>query len=389
MSLVIAERLAHLDAATWDALTKTSSVFMQRPFLRALELAAPANLSPRYALLFDGDQPIAALVLQLVRVDGRSALVTRNPLAQLVDERALVLGNLAAWGTTGIALRHGVDARLVVPQALRLVDRLRRFEKAEGTVSVALIKDAMAGIDEVSLRKAGYQRAPSGVDMQLVCEPQWTSLDGYLSSLAAKRRRAVKKTLEEVEAAGYRMRRLSLDEVRAAESRLESLYGQVWANADVRPLRLSGRFFVELQRELGDDCVITALEKNGVIDGFAVCLKNGGDAVAYYLGYEKTAEAPLYLRLLVAMMEQAFAWGSSRLSMGRTSEEPKARLGAVPETTNLWVKHRAPPMNWAVGAILGTIEEAVVSSHHVFKEPKALKASPLAFGREGKIAFSE
>lgn len=364
MQVVLAEKLSHLDGARWDALTRDSGVFLQRPFLSALETAAPANVSPRYALLFDGDEAIAALVMQLVRIEGRSALA-HAPIAHFVDERALVLGNLAAWGATGVATASPLR---VLPEALKLVDRLRRFEKADGVVNMALVKDVAPELDELSLRKAGYQRAPSGVDMQLRREPEWTSLDGYLSSLAAKRRRAVKKTIEEVEAAGYCVRRLTLEDVQREEARLDSLYGQVWANADVRPLKLSGRFFVELQRRLGDDCVITALEKDGRIDGFAVSLKNGDDCVGYYLGYEKSVEAPLYLRLLLAMLERAFDWRSSRLSLGRTCEDTKARLGAVPVSTQLWLKHRTPPMNWAVGAVLGTLHDLPVPTHRVFRE---------------------
>lgn len=363
LQVVLAEKLSHLDTARWDALTNNAGVFLQRPFLAALEAAAPPNVSPRYALFFDGDEAVAALVLQLVRIQGRSAL-SHAPLAQFVDERALVLGNLAAWGATGIATTD----RRVFPEALKLLDRIRRFEKSDGVVNMALVKDVMPTLDELEVRKAGYQRAPSGVDMQLKCEPEWTSLDGYLASLAAKRRRAVKKTVEEVETAGYRTRSLSLDDVQREEARLDSLYGQVWANAEVRPLKLTGRFFVELKRRLGDDCIITALEKDGLIDGFAVSLKNGDDCVGYYLGYEKSVEAPLYLRLLLAMLERAFAWRSRRLSLGRTCEDTKARLGAVPVTTQLWMKHRTPPVNWAVGAILGTMEDAPVPEHRVFRE---------------------
>lgn len=364
LQVVLAEKLSHLDGARWDALTSNAGVFLQRPFLSALETAAPANVSPRYALFFDGDDAIAALVLQLVRIEGRSALA-HAPLAHFVDERALVLGNLAAWGSTGLAT---AAPRRVLPEAMKLVDRLRRFEKSEGVVNVALVKDVAPALDELEVRKAGYRRAPSGVDMQLRCEPEWTSLEGYLASLAAKRRRAVKKTVDEIDAAGYRPRRLSLDDVQREEARLDALYGQVWANAEVRPLKLTGRFFVELQRRLGDECVITALEKDNRIDGFAVSLKNGDDCVGYYLGYDKAVSAPLYLRLLLAMLERAFDWGSRRLSLGRTCEDTKARLGAVPVSTQLWLKHRTPPMNWAVGALLGTMHDAPVPTHRVFRE---------------------
>jgi hypothetical protein len=364
--VAIAERLAHLDSTAWSHLTRTSSVFMQAPFLRALEDALPANLSPRYALMYRGDEPIAALTLQLVRLEGRSAVkpsVPLSPLAQLVDERALVLGNLVGWGDTGLALGPGADPDLAWREALQLMDRLRRFERKDGIVAVSFVKDA--GTHEPALRKHGYQLAPSGADMQL--EVPWASFEAYLASLSANPRRAVKKTLQQVTDAGYVVRSLSLEDLARHEARLDALYGQVWANADVRPLRLEGRFFVELKRRLGDDCALIGLEKDGRLDAFGVCLRSGETCVGYYLGYDKAVEAPLYLRLLISVLEQAIAWRSSIASMGRTSEEPKSRLGAVAGPSSLWVRHRVPPLNWAVGAVLGTLEEAEVPSHRVFK----------------------
>jgi predicted N-acyltransferase len=370
VQFALAERISHLDSAAWNELTKDASVFMRRPFLTALERALPANVAPRYALLYRGEEVLAAACLQLVRVEGRSAISSGSPLSgitQLFDERALVLGSLVGWGDTGLVMKPGADAELVWNETLRLMDKLRRFEKSEGVVNVSFVKDAAVDDDEPALRARGYQRAPSGPDMLLELDPAWGDLDGYLASLASKRRRAVKKTFEDLEATGHRVRRLSVDDLRANEARLDALYGQVWANAEVRPLRLSGRFFVELQQQLGEDCVVMGLERDGVLDGFGVCLRSGKTCVGYYLGYDKSVEAPLYLRLLVSILEQGLAWKCARVSMGRTAEEPKARLGAVPGNAALWVKHRTPPFNWAVGAILGTMEAPEVETHRVFR----------------------
>ncbi len=370
VQFALAERVGHLDAAAWDALTRGAGVFLQRPFLQALEAATPANLAPRYALMYLDGAPIAALHLQLVRVDGRSAGL--QGVAQWVDERALVLGNLAAWGDTGIAIAPGADAEQVWREALRLVDRLRRFEKAEGAVNVAFVKDAAGEDDERALRRQGYQRAPTGPDMQLAVDPAWVSFDGYLASLAAKRRRAVKKTIEQVAAAGYTVRRLTVAELEANEARLDALYGQVWAAADVHPVRLSGRFFVELQRRVGDACAIVGLiAADGRLDGFGVTLRSGEGSVGYYLGYDKAVDAPLYLRLLISILEQGLAWKSARISMGRTAEETKQRLGATAGPLGLWVKHRTPPVNWAVGAILGSIPRPALAAHRAFRDDAA------------------
>ena len=47
----VSDRIDALDPGRWDRVTGTSSLFLSRDYLRALENACPANLSPRYALI--------------------------------------------------------------------------------------------------------------------------------------------------------------------------------------------------------------------------------------------------------------------------------------------------------------------------------------------------
>jgi hypothetical protein len=130
---------------------------------------------------------------------------------------------------------------------------------------------------------------------------------------------------------------------------------------------LTGRFFTELKARLGEACEVTGIERDGQLDGFAVALKNRESCVGYYLGFDRSVDAPLYLRLLLSTIEAGIAWRVASVSMGRTAEEPKARLGATPVDGFLWVKHRTPPLNWAVGAVLGSIATPAAPSHRVFR----------------------
>jgi hypothetical protein len=65
----IADALAMLDADAWRALTADAGFFMSHDYLTGLEPVLPANLAPRYALIFDGDQqPVAAVYMQLAQI---------------------------------------------------------------------------------------------------------------------------------------------------------------------------------------------------------------------------------------------------------------------------------------------------------------------------------
>ncbi|MBK8269325.1 MAG: hypothetical protein IPK83_13875 [Planctomycetes bacterium] len=122
-----------------DAITAGASVFMRRPYLMAVETCGPANITPRYAIIFRDEVPAAALVLQVVELSGssvtcrngkaRSAVGKSNLSARAgaavkgaskqlrtsalsrINSKFLVCGNLMSWGLHGVAIAEGEDGR--------------------------------------------------------------------------------------------------------------------------------------------------------------------------------------------------------------------------------------------------------------------------------------
>jgi hypothetical protein len=75
----------------------------------------------------------------------------------------------------------------------------------------------------------------------------------------------------------------------------------------------------------------------------------------------------LYLRLLHASIEDALSLGARRLAFGRTALEPKARLGARPTSTVVYLQHRVPVMNWLLKALLCGVEPEPAPDRNPFK----------------------
>src|ERR1041384_6483333 len=65
-----ADRVDFLDRQRWDDVTAGGSLFLRRDVLRVLEQHGPENILPRYAMIFRGDKPVAALTAQIVSVTG-------------------------------------------------------------------------------------------------------------------------------------------------------------------------------------------------------------------------------------------------------------------------------------------------------------------------------
>ena len=68
LQIALSDRIGQLDATSWDTVSRGQSVFFSRPYLEMLQSVAPENIEPRFALVCRGDEPIAGLCAQVVKV---------------------------------------------------------------------------------------------------------------------------------------------------------------------------------------------------------------------------------------------------------------------------------------------------------------------------------
>ena len=165
---------------------------------------------------------------------------------------------------------------------------------------------------------------------------------------------------------------------------MHELYLAVQSHATVRLVTLPPTYLPALAQAAGDNFRCTVIRRGGRIVGFVTSLRDGDSAIGYYIGFDRSAAAeglPIYLRLLHATIDDAIAWQSTRLSLGRTALEPKAGLGARPETMNVWLRHRVPAVNWLLRGLLGAVPHAEAPERNPFKTGAATepgKVSPEA-----------
>jgi hypothetical protein len=197
--------------------------------------------------------------------------------------------------------------------------------------------------------------------------PKWRTYDDYLASLTSKYRKTARQLDKDVIAGGGR-----LEELRDLGSHAETihnLYKQTQSNARFRPVTLRPEFLPLLGERLGDDMRCTVLKRDEQILGFVTTVRDGETAVGYYIGFDRKSneEVPIYLRLLLSVVEDAVKLGCRRLSLGRTALEPKARLGARPEPMRVWIRHRLPMLNVLVRGLLHTISHDEAPERNPFK----------------------
>lgn len=374
--LALAERVDFLDGDAWDGVTRASSLFLGRAFLRTLETHPPATHAGFVrALLYRDGEPVAAIAAQTVELSLQALATPGSKRARAarvlpIDERVLVCGSLLSCGQHGVAFAPGIDARGAWPGIAHALERVRRMDDLAGDASLVVVKDVpAAGLESAaSLSASSFRAVETEPDMVLELRKGWRTFDDYLASLASNYRKAARVITKDVDAAGATVERIR--DVEREAPALHALYLQVHERQKMRVATLDPRFLPELAKALGDDLRILGVRRAGALDGFVCCVRDGDTAVGWFLGYDSGAAAqyPVYLRLLQALVAEAIDLGCARLSLGRTALEPKARLGARPHALSVWVKHKIPALNAALRGLVHVVTHDEPPERTPFRE---------------------
>jgi Acetyltransferase (GNAT) domain len=362
-AFAVADSIDFFDKAHWDQVTSHDSLFLSRRYLRVLEEAGPENLRQRYALIFRGKEPVAAIAAQSVSVSVarlRKKAASNGRLDRL-EEKMLVCGNLLSWGMHGISFAPNADHEALWPAVAEAVYRLRRVDKLFGDTAFVMVKDITDthAAAASALSRFSYRELETEPNMVLDISPQWKTYDDYLASLTSRYRKQAKQIEKEVTAAGCTVEEIKTGEIARNAEQLHALYLQTHKNARLRLVTLPVAFLPTLARELGEDMRFTVLRKDDQLLGFVTTVKDGETAVGYYIGFDRkvNADIPIYFRLLQSVVGHALALGCKRLSLGRTALEPKARLGARPDPMRVWIRHRIPMLNVIVHGLLHALDD--------------------------------
>ena len=388
LDIAIADRFSQLSEAAWVQVTAAGSFFHSAAYQRAFERFRPPNIEPRFALISRGDTPLAAVCLQIARIDltqvgegSRRKKLRLHQLSSKLGQRILICGNLLAYGLHGVCFAPGTEADrdLIWNAVAEVLYRVRRAEKLAGSADLVLIKDLddRAKSESVVLKKLSYGPVPTEPNMVLALDAAWRTHADYLGSLTSKYRSDIKNRIfKKFDESGCAVERLT-DAAPLGET-LHALYLQVHGNATLRPFTLPATYWSGLAEAGGTNVVIHTARQGERILGFIVSLKDGDTAFAYHIGFDRAAAEsgiPIYLRLLHASLAQAIEFGGCRrVSFGRTALEPKARMGCVPEPTYIWARHRHPMLNQIVQPLLKLIEHDVAPEFTPFKTAETTKS---------------
>lgn len=357
----------------WDQAAPPDNLFLQRPYLTALETSPPKGMGFRYAIVYLDGRPWGVVYAQLLDFQGAESLryapsstypacffstfgqFLRGLVARQVEFTSLVCGNLMLSGEHGFAIPEGtVPIAEVVDQAVRL---MRQDAEAEGIdVSVVLLKDFYPERPE---GQRGFQAKEFHAfciqpSMVMTLDPAWAGFQDYLDALSSKYRVRAKKA-RKLLARQVTRKLLTAEDVRSSQHGIYALYREIADDSGFNVISLSEDYFTSLHAQMDGNMVVQGYFENGTLIGFITGILNtNGDLEAHFLGYDQDRNPgyKLYLNMLLDLVDLGIARGARRVVFARTAEEIKSSVGAVAVPLVCYIRHRSRFVNRFIRPLL-------------------------------------
>lgn len=397
------DSIHYVPADAWAKVVPESRLFMRPVYLSALESSGSTDLRHRYALLYDGRQPVAAVAMQIHQFSGESlgSRQKRDPaetraslrgkvgaaLRKATDRvtlRVLICGNAFVTGEHGFCHVPGIEPVDAFVGLADVVYRVRRADKLHGQVAGVLIKDFYVSPSEASsaassdtsnqgaqqLTRFGYREFSVDPQMVVVLRPEWQSFDDYVAAMNAKYRSRVRGARRK--GANLHKRRFAVDEIVDRHTEIRRLFAAVHEKASFRIADLPADYFPALAEALGSDFGMHGYFLDDQLVGFTTSIRWGGQRSileGHYLGldYEFNVEHAIYQNILYDDVSEALERGCSELLLGRTALAIKSAIGAVPRPVTCYVRHRNPASNAVVKPFFGFVKPTTWTQRNPFK----------------------
>lgn len=382
--LSLNESLHMVHRKDWNTVAREAGPYLQYDHLLALEDRMGAEMDFRYVIYYNTqNRPIGIACFQVVDLEDRGSTygdklcrLGKHLGSRLLEDRrvrCLVAGNVFHAGDHGSHFVEGVSTE---QRIATVADTLLRLEKGDPfpTKASALIVKDIVQQPATSLPPEppkGYHLMRTDVNMVMALDPNWKDLDDYQAVLTAKARTRLKSVLKRSDA--LHVRPLDAHGIEQRAERLQLLFDNVLARSPFVMGRLNVAVYANWKQQHGDALRFLAYELGNEMVGFSAAFITTDRLDAHYVGLENdhNERHAVYQRMLVDLLKCAMEHGLRQINFGRTAEQAKSNLGAVPEDMYFLVRHRNPVANKLVGPLLRSVEPATFELRDPFKRMTA------------------
>ena len=380
--LVISDSIKLVNKEHWDSISADRNLYLSRPYLEGLEEGMENGMEFRYVIYYcEKYTPIGIAYFQSVLLEDKGSPYRDRVqrLGERIGSRAmkemkariLVNGNVFQCGENGYLFDERLSREEILEMLSETLERLKGDEEMAQRPTFLMFKEVRKGSIEPTseiLKKKGYHHLHMDLNMCLHVDQGWDGLDGYLQALTSKARTRVKRIMKlskdlEIES-------LDTEAIRKELARIDELFEYILDGSEFQFGRLDMAVYAEWKERLGDDFIFRAYRIDGRMVGFSTAFRHDGFMEAQYVGYdpELNRSHSIYQRMLIQYLQDAMEKGVLNLNLGRTAEQAKSSLGAVPVDMMLYVKHRNMIANKLIRPILSSVHPSEFEQRSPFKQ---------------------
>lgn len=336
-------------------------MLLQTEYLKALEVAAPKNISLFYLGIFKNNTLIGVAIIQRVQLYlkdmFRNTTVScfktflRDTISKLLKGTILVIGNLTHTGQHGMYFSPEAITRTdFYAYVFKGVSEIENIIKqTEGkTIRLILLKDFFKDdimLDAILFQKEKLHKAIVQPNMIMDVRDVWACNADYVSCMKKKYRTRYKRAKKKLNNIGCR--EMSLDEIDTNSQLLHKLYLNVSDNATFNTFILPENHFYTYKTLLKEKFRVFGYYLNEELVGFFTLILNNKQLETYFLGYKTEHQHPnqLYLNMLYEMAKFGIDHNFKSIVYARTAMEIKSSVGAKPEAMVMYLKHTNTILN--------------------------------------------
>lgn len=350
----------------WERLQPKDNIFLQSPYLLALQQFPPKQIKFCYLVFYKDNEPIGISYNQIFHLDASESVQDKDKAAT-TSKRAcildmlrrtvkswvlrtsnfdlLVCGNILLTGEYGYYFGQNYSAEAQILWIEQSLDILPRILKAQinQNINLNFIKDypvAKAAPQLAQFGKAGYHAFTIQPCMRIELRPHWLTFDNYIDDMHSKyrvrARRALKKGLE------IEKRELSVEEIAANIEDIHRLYKLIADGVGFNAFTLHERYFLALKQYLGENFKLVGYFLNGKMIAFYTAIFSGEEMEAHFLGVDATTNHShqTYLNILYDLVRMGIYHQKKVVDFARTALEIKSSVGAVAGDMYCFMRHR-------------------------------------------------
>ncbi|MCI5056513.1 MAG: GNAT family N-acetyltransferase [Flavobacteriales bacterium] len=375
---------AEIPHGTWTAVAKETNGYFDLEFLRIMEENNKSNMEFRYAMIFEKDEPVAIMAFQFLNFDllGASSNIKDDPsfitklgikaaglLGDKAQMRMMVCGNCFLSGENGFYIKQNKRSRDVILAISDAIEQMRKFPDLSKKASLILIKDFITNeIDLVNdFKNDNFHEFAVDPNMIFHIDENWKTFDDYTSALKSKFRTKANRAFALSKEIGI----MEFDVAKIEEhlSKMTALYKQVEDYASFNLSILNLNTYRDLKKQFEDDFIVKGLFLNDELVGFMTGFVNNQQLDAHFIGldYKLNRDFGIYQRILYEYIQVGIERSLKRINFGRTANEIKSTVGALPEELTLYIKLKNPIGNKIARPIFQAIKPNSYKQHSPFK----------------------